>query len=306
MIAHGGAALIDRKGGSGGGGTITSVSNSDGTLTISPTTGDVVASMAVNFGGLGIITIDGENSDLCSIFQNNDDDFSSGTYSLPLSALIVRDNYGYQLLLRGYEIQALHNGTPTASVGLNINAYGGAVSIGSLSNPDTITLNGANLLLYFGSVALPPVVSIGGVGAGSPLDIAGLGNTNATFLLRGFNSSSIEIFRIANNGDTGIGIGANTISARLHVISTAEQLRIGYDASNYYSTTVGSTGGVTLDAVGAGALFTFSDNVVVPDLKATTYHVGSTAGIDATVTYVDTLLGAKTLTFNKGILTAQT
>ena len=42
-------------------------------------------------------------------------------------------------------------------------------------------------------------------------------------------------------------------------------------------------------------------------IEATTgFKCGGTAGIDATVTYVDTLLGAKTLTFKKGILTAQT
>ena len=41
------------------------------------------------------------------------------------------------------------------------------------------------------------------------------------------------------------------------------------------------------------------------DVKAATFHVGTDAGIDATVSYVDTLLGAKTLSFKKGILTAQ-
>jgi hypothetical protein len=38
---------------------------------------------------------------------------------------------------------------------------------------------------------------------------------------------------------------------------------------------------------------------------AGSYYTGINAGIDATVTYVDALLGAKTLTFCKGILTAQ-
>ena len=48
------------------------------------------------------------------------------------------------------------------------------------------------------------------------------------------------------------------------------------------------------------------DTIITGDCKATTFHVGTDAGIDATVTYVDTLLGAKTLTFKKGILTSQT
>lgn len=116
---------------------------------------------------------------------------------------------------------------------------------------------------------------------------------------------NLDTIIVDNVGNVGIQTGTNAISALLHLIDTTEQLRIGYDTSNYYKTTVGSTGGVTFDAVGSGALFTFSDNVVVPDLKATTYHVGADAGIDATVTYVDTVLGAQTLTFKKGILTSQ-
>jgi hypothetical protein len=66
-------------------------------------------------------------------------------------------------------------------------------------------------------------------------------------------------------GITGVGIGMSAIgtvpSAKLHVIETTEQVRVGYDTSNYYSTTVGSTGGVTFNAVGSGSSFTFSDSV---------------------------------------------
>jgi len=38
----------------------------------------------------------------------------------------------------------------------------------------------------------------------------------------------------------------------LNLFNTTEQLRLGYDASNYWSGTVGSTGGLTLAGVGAG------------------------------------------------------
>lgn len=70
----------------------------------------------------------------------------------------------------------------------------------------------------------------------------------------------------------GFGTGA-TVSARVHSLATTEQLRLGYDVSNYASTTVGATGGVTYDAVGSGAAFTFSDavthSVAVTDAGAT-------------------------------------
>jgi hypothetical protein len=48
-----------------------------------------------------------------------------------------------------------------------------------------------------------------------------------------------------------------TASGKISTISTTEQLRLGYDVSNYFSTTVGATGAVTFNAVGAGAAFNF-------------------------------------------------
>ncbi len=75
-------------------------------------------------------------------------------------------------------------------------------------------------------------------------------------------SNSLVLGGLTANG-FGVKVGINTTapSAKLHVISTTEQLRLGYDTSNYYSTTVGSTGAVTFDAVGAGSGFTFSDQI---------------------------------------------
>jgi len=71
------------------------------------------------------------------------------------------------------------------------------------------------------------------------------------------NASQIGLW----NG-TGLFVGTTgTVSAAIHAVKTTEQLRLAYDASNYFSTTVGVTGGVTFDAVGAGSAFTFSDKV---------------------------------------------
>jgi hypothetical protein len=77
------------------------------------------------------------------------------------------------------------------------------------------------------------------------------------------------------NGNVGIGI--TSPSAKTHIVGTTEQLRIGYDTSNYLSTTLGSTGGVTFNAVGSGSKFTFSDPV---DLSSSLFANGSegTAG----------------------------
>lgn len=79
-------------------------------------------------------------------------------------------------------------------------------------------------------------------------------------------------------------IGFNTPSpaAFIHAIRTTEQLRVGYDTSNYFSVTVGSSGGVTIDAVGAGALFTFSDGIAMGTNSIT--MTGSIAATGARVT----------------------
>jgi hypothetical protein len=78
-----------------------------------------------------------------------------------------------------------------------------------------------------------------------------------------------------NSGGTDgkIGINTQSPSAKLHIIDTTEQLRVGYDASNYYSTTVASNGAVTFNAVGTGASFNFSDDIVLDSTKY--FYIGS-------------------------------
>lgn len=59
--------------------------------------------------------------------------------------------------------------------------------------------------------------------------------------------------------------GAGVPDAKLHIVSTTEQLRTAYDASNYLSTTINSTGSATFNLTGTSPEFTFSDPVNVPD-----------------------------------------
>lgn len=62
-----------------------------------------------------------------------------------------------------------------------------------------------------------------------------------------------------------LGIGATTVSAKLHSLSTTEQLRLGYDAGNYGSFTVGSNGSLIVGLTGTTPTTTFSQAVKVPD-----------------------------------------
>ena len=64
---------------------------------------------------------------------------------------------------------------------------------------------------------------------------------------------------------TGVGILTDSPSAGLHILKTTEQLRLGYDANNYFSTTVASTGSTTFNLVASSGtpVFNFSDGIYV-------------------------------------------
>lgn len=90
-----------------------------------------------------------------------------------------------------------------------------------------------------------------------------------------FYSNNAEAMRIDTSGK--LGIGTTTISAMVHIISTTEQLRIGYDASNYFNATVGSTGLVTFDGAGANAEFVFNKKVGINGNPTADLHLFSTS-----------------------------
>ena len=78
----------------------------------------------------------------------------------------------------------------------------------------------------------------------------GLGRTVIDGKTIRFNIGGSEKANIDASGNLGIGVATPT--ARLHTLATTEQLRLGYDASNYWSGTVGATGGLTFAGTGAG------------------------------------------------------
>jgi len=69
--------------------------------------------------------------------------------------------------------------------------------------------------------------------------------------------------QITTDGNLGVGLGTTTPSAKLHTQATTEQLRVAYNSSNYYKTTVASNGSTTFDAIGTSPTFTFGDPVNV-------------------------------------------
>jgi len=104
---------------------------------------------------------------------------------------------------------------------------------------------------------------------------AGWGANAARTDMRFFTTTAgtmAEKMRITQAGNIGIGVGSvatTDIGARLHAVSTTEQLRLGYDTLNYLSATIGSTGSATLALTGTSPTFTFSQDVTLPKLTTT-------------------------------------
>lgn len=87
--------------------------------------------------------------------------------------------------------------------------------------------------------------------------------TNMSFYTATDASPSVltEAARFTNAQNFGVGTGA-TVSARIHAISTTQQLRLGFDTSNFTTFTVGSTGAITFDSTGTGPSFSFNKVVI--------------------------------------------
>lgn len=83
-----------------------------------------------------------------------------------------------------------------------------------------------------------------------------------------FKNNGTEYMRVDGNqtGHTigNVGIGVTAPSAKAHIIATTEQIRLGYDASNYLSVTVGSGGNATFAPTGDW-IFDPTGNDILPN-----------------------------------------
>jgi hypothetical protein len=86
------------------------------------------------------------------------------------------------------------------------------------------------------------------------------GLTNKTLTLG--QSDSIVNFNTSKTTFSAgnVGIGTTSPDAKLHSVSTTEQLRLGYDATNYWKFTVDSGGNLKLESTGLTKSINFSNN----------------------------------------------
>jgi hypothetical protein len=131
---------------------------------------------------------------------------------------------------------------------------------------------------------------------------AGADNTGDLVFAPAIASVYTERMRLTSGGN--LGIGTTTPSAKIHALATTEQLRLGYDTSNYLSATVGSTGSTTFALTGTTPIFTFSQAV---KFSGGTQSSDGSAGLSATYNIDGSAAGTvATMTFKNGLLTAVT
>ncbi len=162
-----------------------------------------------------------------------------------------------------------------------LNYFAGKVGIGTTNPAHKFQISGSgasatsNLGLYNTGTAgaYMDISSNNGSGRfylgvnGSIADIAGTGANNALVwsiaasadLL--FGTANAEKMRITSTGN--VGIGTTTISAKLHSLATTEQLRLGYDDTNYTGFSVDSGGDLSISSSGGEVRIISSANLVV-------------------------------------------
>jgi hypothetical protein len=189
---------------------------------------------------------------------------------------------------RGFAVDAYKTGAnnltgTTKVIGMELNADNtGTGSVASMygarfgmynEGTGTITNAYTNYLLLSAGAGNPITTAYG-----LYIDTHKKAGVTTAYSLYQVGASDLNYFA----GFTGFGT-ATAPATPIHVIKTTEQLRLGYDASNYLSATVSSTGSTTFALTGTTPIFTFSQGV--------TFSAGITLSTQNIVT--DTTTGTK-------------
>jgi hypothetical protein len=99
-------------------------------------------------------------------------------------------------------------------------------------------------------------VGIGTTTPSAKLSVTGVAGTADVFAIA--SSTNARMLTVTSLGNLGLGVAP---SARAHFLSTTEQLRLGYDATNYVAITVAADGNINFTANGTDPEFAFMNNM---------------------------------------------
>lgn len=206
-------------------GLVSSVSNNDGTLTISPTTGSVVASRAAISGDISIAG--GSNTATLATVNSNVGSFTYASITVNGKGLITAASSG---------------SAPEVPL---------TFSTGLTRTVNTITAN-ISTGVSGGQTA------IGGTASGNSLTLSSTSNATKGFIILGAAS-------VYDETNKRLGINTTAPDKALEVnLGTADAFRLTYNDNNggattYNDSTLGSTGILTSTAVGTAAAHKFTD-----------------------------------------------
>jgi uncharacterized protein (TIGR02145 family) len=161
--------------------------------------------------------------------------------------------------------------------GLTLNVGTGTLTL----NSNTLALQGGNTtLIGANSISTSTISQIILNGNGNTLSL--FGNANINQNLTTTSTPSFAGLTITGNATT---TGSSTMQGPLAITTqTTPQLTLGYNAGNYWSSTVASTGGLTFDGNGTSTNFTIklesssvSDNYSSQNKIASSYNVSVSA-----------------------------
>lgn len=157
----------------------------------------------------------------------------------------------------------------------------------------------ADYLFFLGASEVSDAYVIFGGGSGSAYAVKNIGFNVAPDL------TTLIGTRMMTINSTGVGIGTTTPTAKLHSLATTEQLRLGYDASNYLSVTVGSGGDTTITSTGGDISFD-NENIGTTGAVKGVHKAadGTNAVADGTYTVGIGTTTNGTITIKDGIITA--
>ena len=161
-------------------------------------------------------------------------------------------------------VDAITSGTTltiSANSGIEVTSAGVRL-LGGCSNSQVLAWNSGSSAWECTSAAAGDITAVGSMESGSAFadstaddDWLGLGALAGRIE---FDDQSVDEVNVLS---AYVGIGTNAPNNPLEVLSTtATQVRVAYDTSNYFTQAVSSAGAVTFDATGSSAGFTFSDN----------------------------------------------
>jgi hypothetical protein len=224
-------------------------------------TGNITGANLVYKGGntdAAALTVGTTDANSLSLITNNsakmtllsNGNVGIGTTS-PANALHVASSSGIRI----------DAGSPTGAlnVGADVNATTRTPNVRKLASfvaPEYTNARSIEFFNFDSGGSSSATVSFGGRSGGSQYAA-----TELNFITAANTSTTGGTVAMTVDSSQRVGIGTTSPSAKIHSLATTEQLRVGYDASNYASTTVSSAGLVTLNAVGASAGFALANPV---------------------------------------------